>query len=49
MQMGTVPLPKARDHQEEDISVFDFEISDSDMAELCALNERYSSLGSLPY
>ena len=51
MQMGAVPLPKAnrRDHQEEDIAVFDFEISDEDMGYLCALNERYSSLGSLPY
>lgn len=51
MQMGTVPLPKAnrRDHQEEDIEVFDFVISDQDMAELRAFNERYSSLGALPY
>lgn len=51
LQMGTAPLPKAnrRDHQEEDIDVFDFEIGDEDMAVLCGLNERYSSLGSLPY
>jgi 2,5-diketo-D-gluconate reductase A len=51
LQRGTVPLPKAnrREHLEENIGVFDFEINASDMAVLNALNERYSSLGSLPY
>lgn len=51
LQIGTVPIPKANrsDHLEEDIGVFDFELSDQDMSMLNALNERYSSLGSLPY
>lgn len=33
----------------ENADVFDFEITDEDMAALADLNERYSSLGSLPY
>jgi diketogulonate reductase-like aldo/keto reductase len=51
LQRGTVPLPKAnqRHHLEDDIEVFDFEISNEDMASLAKLNERYSSLGGLPY
>lgn len=51
LQLGTVPLPKAnrKQHLDEDIEVFDFEISDQDMAALSRLNERYSSLGSLAY
>jgi 2,5-diketo-D-gluconate reductase A len=51
LQRGTVPLPKAnqRGHLEEDIDVFDFEISSEDLASLSDLNERYSSLGGLPY
>ena len=51
MQRGTVALPKANqtDHLEENIQVFDFEIGAEDMASLNGLNERYSSLGSLPY
>ncbi|HJQ08115.1 MAG TPA: aldo/keto reductase [Candidatus Saccharimonadales bacterium] len=51
LQLGTVPLPKANkpEHLKENIDVFDFEISDDDMATLNGLNERYSSLGSLPY
>jgi diketogulonate reductase-like aldo/keto reductase len=51
LQRGTVPLPKAnqREHLKENIHVFDFEISPGDMASINALNERYSSLGSLPY
>jgi diketogulonate reductase-like aldo/keto reductase len=51
LQRGTVPLPKAnsRHHQQEDLAVFDFEISPDDMAAIDGLNERYSSLGSLPY
>jgi 2,5-diketo-D-gluconate reductase A len=44
-------LPKAnrREHLEENLEIFDFEISDTHMAELNALNEHYSSLGSLQY
>lgn len=51
LQLGIVPLPKAgqRQHLEENINVFDFEISEGDMKLLSGLNEGYSSLGSLPY
>jgi len=51
LQRGTVPLPKAnrREHLEEDIDVFAFALGDNEMAALGRLNERYSSLGSLPY
>jgi 2,5-diketo-D-gluconate reductase A len=51
LQLGTVPLPKANrpQHLEENVDIFDFEISDEDMVTLGGLNERYSSLGSLPY
>jgi 2,5-diketo-D-gluconate reductase A len=51
LQRGTVPLPKAnqRDHLAENIDVFDFRIDKADMAALNGLNERYSSLGTLPY
>lgn len=51
LQLGTVPLPKAnqRRHLEQNIDVFDFEITDEDMSALGGLNERYSSLGSLAY
>lgn len=51
LQRGTVPIPKAnrRSHQEENIDVFDFEIGEEQMAALDRLNERYSSLGTLPY
>lgn len=51
LQTGTVPLPKAnkRQHQQENIDVFDFSLSDEDMNRLSSLNQRYSSLGDLPY
>jgi diketogulonate reductase-like aldo/keto reductase len=52
LQLGVVPLPKAntQDHLEENFRVFDFEVSDEDMAELNDLNEQWSSLGrSLQY
>jgi 2,5-diketo-D-gluconate reductase A len=51
LQLGTVPLPKAnqRDHLIEDLDVFDFELTDAEVEEIGALNERASSLGSLPY
>lgn len=51
LQRGTAPIPKAnrRPHLEEDIDVFDFKIREDDMAALDGLNERYSSLGTLPY
>lgn len=51
LQLGTVPLPKANQkrHLEENLEVFDFQLGDDDMVLLDGLNERYSSLGSLPY
>lgn len=52
MQLGTVPIVKANHylHQEENINVFDFAISEADMETLDGLNERYSALGaSLAY
>lgn len=51
LQRGTVPLPKAnqKQHLEENLDVFDFEIRNEDMDRLDRLNEHYSSLGRLPY
>jgi 2,5-diketo-D-gluconate reductase A len=51
LQLGVVPLPKANHtrHQQENLSVFDFEIRQPDMAKLRTLNEHYSSMGALPY
>jgi diketogulonate reductase-like aldo/keto reductase len=51
LQRGTVPLPKAnqRQHLKENLDLFDFELNDGDLDTLNALNEHYSSLGSLPY
>jgi diketogulonate reductase-like aldo/keto reductase len=51
LQLETVPLPKAnqKDHLKENIDVFDFEIKGEDINLLNGLNERYSSLGYLPY
>ncbi|MFN2526974.1 MAG: aldo/keto reductase family protein [Actinomycetota bacterium] len=48
LQMGIVPLVKANDsgHLEENLGVFDFEISEAHMEELNDLNEHWSSLGS---
>jgi len=51
LQLGVVPLPKANhvQHQRENLSVFDFEITQADMAKLNALNEHYSSRERLQY
>lgn len=51
LQLGTVPLPKANrpEHLQENIEVFDFELSDADLSALSGLNEQYSSLGALAY
>lgn len=51
LELGVVPLPKANrwDHLAENLDVFDFELDDAHVAELRSLNERYSSLGLLPY
>ncbi len=50
LQKGVVPLPKANQlrHLAANLNVFDFELSNSDMAELEALNENYSALGDQP-
>lgn len=50
IQMGVVPLPKANklEHLQENIDVFDFELSSEDMELLCDKNEHYSSLSSKP-
>lgn len=50
LQLGVAPIPKAnrRDHLEENLHVFDFEISDAHMARLSDLNEPWSSLGPAP-
>lgn len=51
LQHGIAPLPKAnrRHHLEENLGIFDFEISDSSLTEVDQLNEHYSALGALPY
>jgi 2,5-diketo-D-gluconate reductase A len=51
LQQGVVPLPKANhvQHQRDNLSVFDFEITPTDMIKLGALNEHYSALGRLLY
>jgi diketogulonate reductase-like aldo/keto reductase len=51
LQRGTVPLPKANrhDHLAENLEALEFELSAADLDVLNSLNERYSSLGSLPY
>jgi diketogulonate reductase-like aldo/keto reductase len=51
VQRGAVPLPKAnrRDHLVENLEALEFELSVADMDVLNSLNERYSSLGALPY
>lgn len=47
LQLGVVPIVKANSvqHLEENLGVFDFEISDAHMKELNDLNEHWSSLG----
>jgi 2,5-diketo-D-gluconate reductase A len=51
LQLGVVPLPKANhaNHQRDNLHVFDFEISQLDMAKLRTLNEHWSALGRLQY
>jgi 2,5-diketo-D-gluconate reductase A len=50
LQTGTVPIVKAnqRQHLEENLEVFDFELSDEDMSILNNLNENWSSLSDSP-
>jgi 2,5-diketo-D-gluconate reductase A len=51
IQLGTNPVPKAstREHLQEDIDVFDFELGEKEMNRLSSLNERYSALAGLAY
>ena len=51
IQLGVVPLPKANSwqHIEENISVFDFVISEDDMATLSSYNQEFSALSGLAY
>jgi len=51
LQQGVVPLPKANhvQHQRDNLSVFDFEITTADMIKLGSFNEHYSALGRLLY
>jgi 2,5-diketo-D-gluconate reductase A len=51
IQLGVVPLPKANswEHIEENIDVFDFEITEEDMAALSSFNELFSALKGLAY
>ena len=47
LQSGVAPIPKAnrRDHLEENLGVFDFELSGDQIGALDDLNEEWSSLG----
>lgn len=51
LQKGTVPLPKANqvEHFQENIEVFDFQLTGRQVDALDKLNSRYSALGRLPY
>jgi 2,5-diketo-D-gluconate reductase A len=51
LQRGVVPLPKAyrEDHQRQNLDVFGFELDESVMAAMDAMNEHYSALGKLDY
>jgi diketogulonate reductase-like aldo/keto reductase len=50
LQLGIIPIVKANreEHLKENIDVFDFVITDDDMATLNGLNEHYSALSSAP-
>jgi 2,5-diketo-D-gluconate reductase A len=51
IQVGAPPVPKAAtpSHREENLDVFDFELSETEMEALGQLNEHYSSLAGLQY
>jgi 2,5-diketo-D-gluconate reductase A len=51
IQVGAPPVPKAATpaHREENLQVFDFGLSESEVEELSSLNEHYSSLAGLQY
>ena len=48
IQLGTVPLPKANsiNHLQQNLNIFDFELSEAEMQALQELNTESSSLGS---
>jgi 2,5-diketo-D-gluconate reductase A len=48
LQRGTVPLPKAnqKQHQVENLGLFDFELDEDLMDGLDGMNEEYSALGA---
>ncbi len=50
LQLGTVPLPKAsqRKHLQENLDVFDFEITEEDMNVLKNMNQDFSLWGGRP-
>ena len=45
MQMGQIPLPKSKnpEHLRENLDIFDFELTDAEMAEIAALDQKTSS------
>lgn len=45
VQLGAVPIPKANQvaHLQENLDIFDFQLTDSEMERLSGLNEHYSS------
>lgn len=51
IQLGTVPLPKANswEHLEENLDIFDFEITDVDMKAMNNFNKEFSALSGLAY
>ena len=50
LQMGAVPLPKTNKsrHLEDNLDVFNFELTENEMEGLTWLNEQYSALGDRP-
>lgn len=50
LQLGTVPLPKANEHEHlvENLDVFDFQLAVEHMDELGRINEQWSALGPSP-
>lgn len=50
LQRGTVPLPKSssREHLQDNLDIFDFELTEDDIRTLNAANEHYSALAPKP-
>jgi diketogulonate reductase-like aldo/keto reductase len=51
LQHQVVPIPKAyrKDHQRQNLNIFDFLLDETDMATLDGLNEHFSALEKLEY